>query len=1066
MATPRNFPAQLRERASFVTALKPEQLADELRRHTGAEIRFDEGSRALYATDGSNYRQAPIGVVVPRTLDDVVAAFAVCRQFGAPVLSRGGGTSLAGQCCNVAVVIDYTKYLGAVLEVDPIKRIAKVQPGVVLDDLRKQAERHHLTFGPDPSTHSHCTLGGMIGNNSCGVHSQLAGRTAENVVELEILTYEGHRMRVGPTSELELEHIAREGGPRGEIYARLKTLRDRHAPLIRQRYPKIPRRVSGYNLDELLPENGFNVARALVGSEGTCVAVLEATTRLIPSPRARSLLVLGYEDIYSAGDHIAQINESGPIGLEGMDDNLVNWSELKGLHPGARNELPSGNGWLLVEFGGNDKIDADAQARTLMRRLKKDVKPPAMKLFDDQDQEKRIWMIRETGLGATARVPGEKDSWEGWEDSAVPPAAVGAYLRSLRSLLGKYDYYCALYGHFGHGCIHTRIDFDLQTAAGIQKYRAFVNEATDLVLRYGGSLSGEHGDGQSRAEFLPKMFGPDLVRAFGEFKSIWDPQGKMNPGKIVQPYRIDENLRLGTSYDPPQVKTHFKFPEDKGSLPYATLRCVGIGNCRKKEQGTMCPSFMVTLEEKHSTRGRARLLFEMFQGGILKDAWKSSAVKEALDLCLACKGCKAECPTNVDMATYKSEFLSHYYEGRARPLTAYSMGMVDQWARLGSKIPGLVNFVTQTPGLREVAKRLAGVASQRQIPMIASQSFKDWFSRRAPRNAGCPELILWVDTFNNYFHPEVAKAALEVLEAARFRVLVPPQHLCCGRPLYDYGMLDLAKIYLQRTLGILESKIQAGVPVVGLEPSCVAVFRDELVSLLPNDANARRLANQTLILSEFLEKHATHFRIPRLKGKALVHGHCHQKAVLTMKDEQGVLDRLGLDYRISDSGCCGMAGSFGFEAADEHYEVSMRAGERVLLPEARGAASDTLVITNGFSCRTQITQATQRKPLHLAQVLQMAIQAEDARSPEKREQMDTQNGEAARANAERDARMDANDSFNRALAESRGGSIFGAAVRGWVQQHQIVIAGVSAMLAAAGILTLRRNGIWPQQQRT
>ncbi len=1018
-----------------------ERLAKELRANLVGEVRFDDGSRALYATDGSNYRQTPLGVVVPCQIEDVVATLAICRQFGAPVLSRGGGTSLAGQCCNVAVVIDYTKYLDAILELDPKRRIARVQPGVVLDDLRREAERHQLTFGPDPSTHSHCTLGGMIGNNSCGVHAQMAGRTAENIEELEVLTYDGLRLRVGPTPELELERIIREGGRRGQLYAGLKSLRDRYAGLIRSRYPKIPRRVSGYNLDELLPEKGFNVARALVGSEGTCVAILEATTRLVYSPPARSLVVLGYDDVYEAGDHIAEINVFRPIGLEGLDDNLVNWSVRKGLHPHALEILPPGKGWLMVEFGGENKSESDARALALMTHLRVGSRPPSMKLFDKRDEEDRIWKIRESGLGATARVAGERDSWEGWEDSAVPPERVGAYLRDLRKLLNKFGYYCALYGHFGQGCIHTRIDFDFETAQGIAKYRHFMDEATDLVLSHGGSLSGEHGDGQARAEFLPKMFGTELVRAFGEFKALWDPEWKMNPGKLVDPYRIDQNLRLGVTYDPPVVQTYFKFPNDKGSFPYATLRCVGIGNCRQKDHGLMCPSFMVTHEEKHSTRGRAHLLFEMFQGGVVKDAWKSEAVKEALDLCLACKGCKSECPTNVDMATYKAEFLSHYYEGRARPWTAYTMGLVDPWARLGAKVPNLANFVSQTPGLREIAKRLGGIAHQRQIPPFARQSFKVWFGRRPVKNQDRPEIILWVDTFNNYFHPEVAIAAVDVLEAAGFRVYIPAEHLCCGRPLYDYGMLGLAQTYLQRVLAALRTKIQAGVPLVGLEPSCVSVFRDELSNLLPNDLDGQRLTAQTLILSEFLEKHAPDFAFPKLERKALVHGHCHHKAVLKMEDELKVLDRLGLDYRTPDAGCCGLAGSFGFEASGDHYQVSMKAGERVLLPEVRKASDETLIITSGFSCRTQITQATSRKPLHLAQVLQLALRGSYAGQPKKGELMELHD--------------DATKSYSRALAEERGEGLTGAAVRGWLTQNKLVLAGIGAVIATAGIISYR-----------
>ncbi len=946
-------------------------LAAELRTSIRGEVLFDDGSRALYATDSSNYRQVPIGVVIPRDTEDVIATVAVCRRYGAPILARGCGTSLAGQCCNIAVIMDMSKYMHQIIELDPHKKLARVQPGIILDDLRNAAEQYKLTFGPDPATHSRCTLGGMIGNNSCGVHSVMAGKTDDNIEELEILTYDGLRMRVGRTNDEELERIIKEGGRRGEIYARLKSLRDRYASLIRERYPKIPRRVSGYNLDQLLPENGFHVARALVGSECTCVTVLEATTRLIYSPPARTLLVLGYPDVYIAADHLMEILAHKPIALEGLDDRLIDGMRKKGLHPESIKLLPGGGGWLLVEFGGETRQEAADRARELMEELASKANASGMKLFDNPEEAQLVWKVRESGLGASAFVPGEKLNWEGWEDSAVPPENLGNYLRDLRKLYDKYGYNGDLYGHFGQGCVHTRTDFDLETAEGIRTFRSFLEDAADLVVRYGGSLSGEHGDGQARAELLPKMFGNELVEAFRKFKAIWDPHWKMNPGKVVNAYRIYENLRLGASYHPPQLKTHFKFPDDQGSFSRATLRCVGVGACRRMEDGTMCPSFMVTREEEHSTRGRARLLFEMLQGNPLKDGWRDEHVKEALDLCLACKGCKGDCPVNVDMATYKAEFLSHYYKGRLRPLTAYSMGLIYWWARLAARIPSVVNFFTRTPLLRSVAKALAGIAPERQIPAFAPQTFKQWFHQRGPRNEGRPRVILWPDTFNNYFHPEVARAAVEVLEAVGYAIEVPQRSLCCGRPLYDFGMLNLAERLLRQNLDTLRPLLAAGVPVVGLEPSCVAVFRDELLNLFPNDPDAKRLSQQSFLLSEFLEKRVENYQPPKLQGKAIVHGHCHHHAIMKMKAEKAVLTKLGLDFEILDSGCCGMAGSFGFEK--DHYDVSMQVGERVLLPAVRNASKDTLIIADGFSCREQIAQATGRRALHLAQVIQMAM---------------------------------------------------------------------------------------------
>lgn len=949
-------------------------LAGELRGKIRGEVRFDDGSRALYATDSSNYRQVPIGVVIPRDADDVIQAIAIARKFDAPVLARGGGTSLAGQCCNVAVVLDTSKYMNRIIELNPESKRARVQPGVVLDSLRKAANQHGLTFAPDPSTHNHCTLGGMIGNNSCGVHSVMGGKTDENVEELEILTYDGLRMRVCRTSEAELNKIISEGGRRGEIYAKLRALRDKYADLIRSRYPNIPRRVSCYNLNYLLPENGFDVAKALVGSECTCVMVLEATVRLVHNPPARSLLVLGYEDVYSAADHVMEVLAHKPIGLEGLDDRLIKDMKALGLHPEDVAILPEGDGWLLVEFGGDTKEEADAQARELMKEVGKTKNPPTMKLFDDDKEEKMIWKVRESGLGATAHVPNKKITWEGWEDAAVPPARAGNYLRDFRKLLERFGYEGDLYGHFGQGCIHTRIDFDLETHEGIKQFRSFLESAADLVLSYGGSLSGEHGDGQSRAWLLPKMFGPELIEAFREFKSIWDPEWKMNPGKVVDAYDVTENLRIGTDYRPAEVTTHFRWPKDQGSFPRAILRCVGVGECRRGSDGTMCPSYRVTMEEKHSTRGRARLLWEMLQGKVITDGWKSEEVKESLDLCLACKGCKGECPVTVDMATYKAEFLSHYYKGRVQPIHAYAFGYIDRFARLASIAPGFANFFTQTRGLSSVAKSIAGIPQQRKIPAFAGQTFKQWFSKRKPKNTGQREVMLWPDTFNNHFFPDTARAAVEVLEAANYQVIVPEETLCCGRPLYDFGMLDRAERLLKQILSVLRDKIAAGIPVVVLEPSCLAVFRDEMVNLLSDNEDAKRLSEQTFLLSEFLEKKVDNYQPPKLPRKALVHGHCHQKALMGMGSDESVLSKLGLDFETVDSGCCGMAGSFGFEK--EHYDVSLSVGELVLLPAVRKATDDTLIVANGFSCREQIAQTTGRKALHLAQVIQMAMQAE------------------------------------------------------------------------------------------
>jgi FAD/FMN-containing dehydrogenase/Fe-S oxidoreductase len=946
-------------------------LQEALRKNLRGDVRFDSQSRALYATDGSNYRQVPIGVVLPRDAEDVIAAVSLAREYGAPLLCRGSGTSLAGQCCNVALILDFTRYMGNIIEIDPERRVARVQPGVVLDHLRNAAEKHRLTFAPDPATHDRCSLGGMIGNNSCGVHSVMAGKTDDNIEALDVLTYDGLRLKVGRTSDEELEQIIREGGRRGEIYAGLKKLRDRYANLVRERYPNIPRRVSGYNLNFLLPENGFDVARALVGSEGTCVSVLEATCRLVESPPARALLLIAYPDIFQCADHVPDVMAHKPIGLEGIDDMLVEYTRRRGINSEGLALLPEGNGWLLAEFGADTIAEAEAQATGLMEALNRSPNPPNMRLFTSREQIKRVWEVRESSLGVISYVPGEDLSWEGWEDSAVAPEQLGKYLRDLRQLINSFNYHGTLYGHFGHGCVHNRINFDLQSVEGIAKFRNFMEAAADLVVSYGGSLSGEHGDGQARAELLPKMFGPELLRAFREFKAIWDPAWKMNPGKVIEPYRMDENLRLGAGYKPWEPETHFKFPHDHGTLAHATLRCVGVGKCRREEGGVMCPSWRVTHEEEHSTRGRAHLLWEMANGEVIRGGWRDEDVKHSLDLCLSCKGCKSDCPVGVDLATYKAEFLSHYHEGRLRPRSDYAFANIDFWARLASNVPGLVNLATQLAGFRDIAKLAAGMPHQRSVPAFAPQTFRSWFENRPPVNADGELVMLWPDTFNNYFLPDTAKAAVEVLEAAGFRVLIPKSILCCGRPLYDFGMLDRAQRLLLKILDTLSLEIEAEIPIVVLEPSCAAVFRDELLNFFPQDDRAHKLSRHTFLLSEFLEKRAADFELPKLPVKALIHGHCHHKSLMKMTDEESVLQRMGIDWSAPAPGCCGMAGSFGFDK--EKYDVSMAIGELELLPAVRQAPADSLIIADGFSCREQIAQCTDRHSLHLAEVIATAL---------------------------------------------------------------------------------------------
>lgn len=964
-------------------------LALELAENIEGEVRFDEGSRALYANDASNYRQPPIGVTLPKTVDDVIAIHRVCHARGVPILSRGAGTSLSGEAVNHAVVMDHSKYLDRVLEIDAERQLVTVQPGAVNGRVNDALARYGLVFPPDPSTHEWCTIGGNVGNNSCGVHSvqaQFYGagpRTCDNVHSLDILTYDGLRMTVHDHySEEELDGLIAGGGRQGEIFSRLKALRDKHRNRIREYYPRIehlPRRVSGYNLDDLLPERGFNVASLICGTEGTCVTVLSATLKLTKNPPHRTLMVVGFEDICQAGDAVPLVLEARPIALEAIDKRLFDAEVQQRMNLETLENMPEGDGFLMVEFGGEDSTDTCSQAQGLIDKLKETTSAPmGYQIVNDAEQANRIWQVRKAGLGATAFPPPEKTPhWPGWEDSAVPPDKVGSYVRDLYKLYDKYHYEGALYGHFGQGCIHSRISFDLQTEAGVRQYRAFVEEAADLVVSYGGSLSGEHGDGQARGELLQRMYGEELVDAFREFKSIWDPLWKMNPGKVIDPAPLDENLRM-VNYPPQEFETQFTFHEDRHQFSRAAMRCVGVGKCRG-DSGTMCPSYMVTREEKHSTRGRARLLFEMVNGDVVKDGWQSEEVHDSLDLCLACKGCKNDCPVSVDMATYKSEFLYHHYQGRLRPIQHFAFGFINRWSRLASIMPAVTNFVTQTPLIGALLKRVVNMPVQRNAPIYAPETFKAWFARRLIVNEQAPRVMLWADTFSNHFFPDTAQAATEVLEAAGYRVVVPPDGLCCGRPFYDFGLLNNAKAYLEQVMATLSQEIDNDTPIVGLEPSCISVFRDELINLYPDDERARRLHDNSMMLSEFLVHRAKDYQPPRFERKALVHGHCHHKAVMQLDAETELFRRMGLDYELPDSGCCGMSGSFGMER--EKYDISIAAGERVLLPAVRAAGADTLIITNGFSCRQQIEDTTPRTPLHIAEVLRMAMVSEPAAGP-------------------------------------------------------------------------------------
>src|SRR6266508_1888559 len=877
-----------------------EELAAALRAAVGGEVDFGEGRRAEYSSDASLYRCVPLGVVFPRDAADVEATLAVCRQAGVPLTFRGGGTSIGGQAVGPGVVVDCSRHLNRIVELDPERRLARVEPGLVLDDLRRAAAAHGLDVGPDPSTHSRCTLGGMVGNNSCGSHSLAWGRTAESVVALELLLDDGSRITAGATPAEAAARAIAAGGRAGELHAALRALAADGEATIRGALGRFPRQVSGYALEHLLPERGFDLARALVGSEGTCAVVLQAGIALIEPAAARA-----------RADRLAR--------------------ELAGT-PGVR---------------GTRSV---ADPRT----------------------QRALWRIREDGAGLATRLPDGREAWPGWEDAAVPPEQLGDYLRGFYALLGRHGRHGVLYGHFGEGCVHVRIDFDLHAEGGPARYRAFVEEAADLVVGLGGSLSGEHGDGRARSELLPRMYGPEVISLFERFKAIWDPGDLLNPGVLVRPAPLDQDLRPAAPSRPLPVA--LRYPDDAGDLGLALRRCVGVGKCRAAAGGVMCPSFRATGDERDSTRGRARTLQEMLVGGVVADGWRSTAVRDALDLCLSCKGCKRDCPVEVDMATYKSEFLYQHYRWRPRPAAHYALGLLPLWARLASLAPGVANRLTGGRLSGAALRRLGGIAPARPLPRFAGRAPRSW-RRGAGRSGQGREVLLWVDTFTEHFVPQVGRAAVEVLEAAGFRVRLPERPLCCGLTWLSTGQLGGARRRLRQALDTLEPALATGMPLVVLEPSCAAVLRDDVRSLLGDSEPVRRLAGATHTLAELLERWAPDWRPGPLDRRVVIQTHCHQHAVLGSDADDRLLERLGVQAVRLDAGCCGMAGNFGFEAS--HYQTSVAVAELALLPALRAEPPGTVVLADGFSCRTQIEQLAGRPALHLAELLLQALKPAD-----------------------------------------------------------------------------------------
>ena len=943
------------------------------------ECDFSAAGVALYTADASNYRQIPLGVVYPQTVDDLVNTVTLCKTFGLPVLLRGGGTSQNGQGVNEAVVVDCSRYLTRVSDIDVENQTALVDPGVICDALKQQAEVYGLTFGPDPGTHSRCTLGGMIGNNSCGPHSMLAGKTVENVLQLEILTSDGARFWVGPTSVQELEKIVAGTDRRAVIYRELVSIRDEYQQLIRQRYPNIKRRVSGYNLDQLLPENDFNVARALVGSEGTCVTVLQARVKLIENPLYTRLIVLGFEDIYTAGDSVPEILPFAPIAMEGLDWGIIGGLTERNLKQAEIALLPEGQAWLMVELSANSADNLTQLCHQFETAMGLSKKVKSVLSVADAANTAAVWSIREQGASATAMSlnANDPDPVVGWEDTAVDPLQLGDYLREFSALIHRYGYTSSLYGHFGDGCIHARITFDTRSAEGISKWRKFSVEIAELVVQFGGSLSGEHGDGQAKGEFLPIMFGPELMHAFRRFKQIWDPEQRMNPGKLIDAYKMDENLRYGADYKLPETTTILHFKDDAGGFSRATERCIGMGKCRA-QSGAMCPSYQATQEEKYSTRGRAHLLHEMVRGEVIKDGWDNKDIADSFEHCLSCKACKTECPTQVDIATYKAEFMAAHYAHKRRPLSHYPLAYIGNLLPKLSRFSSVVNKL-QTGITGQLAQKFLGLSDAKGLPKLAPQSFTGWARKNANRQdqqfhwfgeQDQPTVVLWADSVNNHYRPTLLQSAVNVLLKSGHQVAVAKQHFCCGRPLYEYGFLAQALKQLTLILDGFHSKLPSECSVIVLEPSCLSVFKDELLSAFPDDTRALDLSERAKTLTQFLSDAS--ITLAKQLNSGILHLHCHDKSVNISSHERDWMLRCFKDLQEPESGCCGMAGTYGLKK--QTRAIGQRLFERRLKPAIDNAANDSVVVANGFSCYEQMMDGqSDRLVLHPVEIIEKCL---------------------------------------------------------------------------------------------
>jgi len=937
------------------SAAAAEQVVAALRGAGVVEVDSSSRRRAEYSSDASNYRVVPTAVVFPRHREEVAAALGVCRELGVPLVARGAGTSIAGNAVSSGVVLDFSRYFNRVVSLDPDAATAVVQPGVILDDLQAAAAPHGLRFGPDPSTHARCTMGGMIGNNACGSRSLGYGRTVDNVIDLDVVLADGRAF----TASRNHRDTLPTSGPQAGLLSTLDAVVGENLAVIRTEFGRFSRQVSGYSLQHLLPENGGDLARMLVGTEGSLAVIEAATVRLVRAPAATALAVLGYPDMATAADAVPALLAHHPVAIEGLDARLVQVIRARGRAASVP-ELPGGQGWLFIEMAGA----SEAQARAGAEAVAADGQALDTAVVTGA-AARALWRIREDGAGLGGRTPAGAPAWPGWEDAAVPPERLGDYLRGFFALLAEHGLDTLAYGHFGEGCVHARIDFPLHSSP--DRFRDFLVAAVTLVAAHGGSLSGEHGDGRARGELLGHMYSPEAIALLGAVKHAFDPANLLNPGVIVDPAPLDADLRLPAA-GALRRNLAFAYPHDDGDFSTAVHRCVGVGKCRADTTtvgGVMCPSYLATRDEKDSTRGRARVLQEMVNGTFVGDGWRSDEVHEALDLCLSCKGCSSDCPAGVDMATYKAEALHQRYRRRLRPPAHYSLGWLPRWARLAAHSPNTVNALLRVGPLAAAAKRVGGIDARRPLPQFAEHTFRSWFAHHRPPRSGQP-VLLWVDTFTDHFSPHVGQAAVQVLEDAGFAVQITENPVCCGLTWISTGQLDGARRQLRRTLDALEPALIRGVPLVGLEPSCTAALRSDAAELLPHDPRAHALRTSLHTLAELLTAHPE-WQPPTLTGvTAVAQPHCHQHAVMGWDTDAALLARAGAQV-TAVGGCCGLAGNFGVERG--HYDVSVAVAETALLPAVRDANADTVLLADGFSCRTQLEHLTDRPSTHLAELL-------------------------------------------------------------------------------------------------